>query len=520
MPEESYTLHISGEDFGNHKTHCLLPIRRGSGDPVERQRLSEEQFWELYAVSQSHLVRFARRICSDRMLAEDAVADAFVSVLKTIRKPGDSGPTRETFISYLRVCIRHEVARLSRRWSVEETNADVEAQLEGQQLVDHVDDRLTDVEVWDGDVAKRAFGALSDRDRALLLLTEVEKHPLAEVAQSQGMTAQAVAAATYRARDALRTNYLIEAVSEDPTCPNMRVDFLAAFARGKAPSVRRRKIEAHLDRCERCPDRLQKMLSYRVPVAVVAVLALGGGVVVSGNTSAPASAVEPIELEIESARILGAARVRGAAFVGGGALLLLLAGLVTWLLTASLSGSAGQAPGSSGSGLAGKGTSDAGNAPAKTGPDASDDTSAPGEASGDTSGDGSGSGTNGNGSGNDEQKSNEEEREKNKDDGLPPGVRSASWLTPPANYVAGGRDAKLLLAVEFDPDTEPSDYVVEVRVPSGVRVTRASAGCVIASNTVTCTPTSTMLNLRLFNFQFFTDLTADAALPDVSVMVL
>ncbi|QIM17486.1 hypothetical protein G7066_02365 [Leucobacter coleopterorum] len=92
-------------------------------------------------------------------------------------------------------------------------------------------------------------------------------------------------------------------------------------------------------------------------------------------------------------------------------------------------------------------------------------------------------------------------------------------MTPPSNYVAGGRDAKLLLAVEFDPDTEPSDYVVEVRVPSGVRVTRASAGCAIASDTVTCTPTSTMLNLRLFNFQFFTDLSADAALPGVSVRV-
>ncbi|QIM17822.1 sigma-70 family RNA polymerase sigma factor [Leucobacter coleopterorum] len=271
---------------------------------MERQRLNEEQFWELYAVSQPHLVRFARRLCSDRMLAEDAVADAFVSVLKTIRKDGDSGPTRETFISYMRVCVRHEVARLSRRLSVEETNTDVEAQLEGQQLVEHVDDRLNDVEVWDGDVAKRALDALSDRDRALLLLTEVEKRPLAEVAQSQGMTAQAVAAATYRARDALRTNYLIEAVSEEPSCPKMRVDFLAAFARGKAPSVRRRKIEAHLDECERCPGRLRKMISYRVPVAAVALLASVGGVVASGNASAPLRPWTPVNSKLRRQRFL------------------------------------------------------------------------------------------------------------------------------------------------------------------------------------------------------------------------
>ncbi|WP_244303207.1 hypothetical protein [Leucobacter coleopterorum] len=121
--------------------------------------------------------------------------------------------------------------------------------------------------------------------------------------------------------------------------------------------------------------------------------------------------MDPSELETEATKVLGAARLRSAAFVGGGALLLLLAGLVAWVLPASLSGSAGQTPGSSGSGLVGKGTSDAGNAPTKKNPDASDDTSSPGN----TSSDGSDSVSDGNGDGNDEQKNNE------KDDGLPPG---------------------------------------------------------------------------------------------------
>ncbi|QIK63722.1 sigma-70 family RNA polymerase sigma factor [Leucobacter viscericola] len=456
-------------------------------------------------------MKFAQRLCSDRMLAEDAVAEAFVSVLKTLRKPGDSGPTQETFISYLRVCIRHEVAQLSRRMSVEETNADIEAQLEGRQIADESGERLDDVDVWDSDVARRAFSDLPERDQSLLKLTEVDSKPLAEVANVHGMTAQAVAAATYRARDALRTNYLVEAVATDPACPKMRVDFLAAFARGKAPSVRRRKIEAHLKECDRCPARLKKMLSYRVPTMVVVLLASTAGVLGTGSGATRASAVSDGELALENTAIRRESLRRNIWQVGGGALVLVLAGVAAW--TMIFSGVQHTAGETTNSGTVTTGTDDPrGNGdPNNGGPDGPGQSADPFKESASGSASGKDDGSNGDNSDSD-----------GNDNGgggnnLPPGVRSASWLKPPANYVAGGRDAKLLLAVEFDPDTEPSNYLVEVQVPDGVKVTRASAGCTIDASTVVCAPTAEMLNLRLFNFQFFTDLSEDAGLPVVTV---
>ena len=126
-----------------------------------------------------------------------------------------------------------------------------------------------------------AFRALPERWRSVLWLTEVEGLPARDVAAVLGMSANAVAQLSMRARAGLRRNYLQAHVGNGVSrqC-KYTVDRLGAYVAGALARREIIKVERHLDGCEICAARLADLEDVGSTLrrfAVVPIpLALGG----------------------------------------------------------------------------------------------------------------------------------------------------------------------------------------------------------------------------------------------------
>ncbi len=100
---------------------------------------------------------------------------------------------------------------------------------------------------------------------------------------------------------------------------------------------------------------------------------------------------------------------------------------------------------------------------------------------------------------------------------LPPGVRSVNWRSVPNGYADGAAGVALLLSIVLDEKTAPSEYVIEVDVPAGVRLVNASASCSITPESAWCVPGREILELRDFNLQYIVDSDGSQELPSFSL---
>jgi choice-of-anchor C domain-containing protein len=100
----------------------------------------------------------------------------------------------------------------------------------------------------------RAFTALPERWRTVLWHTEVEGESPAQVAPLLGLSANGVAALAYRAREGLRTAYIQAHLSTAEVEKQCRAcaSKLASYLRDSVSPRARRRIEEHLDGCDRC----------------------------------------------------------------------------------------------------------------------------------------------------------------------------------------------------------------------------------------------------------------------------
>lgn len=177
--------------------HLLLLVRAGSADA----------FGALYARHAPAARRFAWRLTSSSTSADDLVADAFAAVLAAIG--GGNGP-RDGFRAYLFTAVRRHAQR---GWS---RNLPVPGGLDPTVLARR--EWVVEPEDGPGEVALAALQRLPERWRGALQMIEIEGRPLAEVADSLGLSPNATSALAYRARRGLRDAYL-QAVAEAEAAP-------------------------------------------------------------------------------------------------------------------------------------------------------------------------------------------------------------------------------------------------------------------------------------------------------------
>ena len=198
-----------------------------------------------------------------------------------------------------------------------------------------------------------AFKSLPERWQAVLWYTEVEKKSPKEIAPLLGLSANGVAALSYRAREALRQAYLQQHLSSaiDVNCLEANAQ-LGAFVRGGLNRREATRVDEHVRVCDKCAalvaeleDVNRGMRSIIAPLILGAlgIGALEGGLPIGGafGTGAcarvarrrpappdPAWAAEPQALARWnrrrrwrgwSAAALGAALTSGAAGPGASA---------------------------------------------------------------------------------------------------------------------------------------------------------------------------------------------------------
>jgi RNA polymerase sigma factor (sigma-70 family) len=242
----------------------------------------EAAFTELYVRHQPAAVGLAstyRRLGD----AEDLVNEAFERVLAAVRR--GVGPT-DAFRAYLFVTLRRLAAEHDERPA-------------GQPL-DNVPEPVVaeaaepEMARADRDIMNDAFESLPDRWQTVLWHSAVEGRGPRELALVLGVSAKAVAALAYRAREKLRQAYLQAHLlaSPHPECEPHR-SRLGAYVRGGLSRRDQASAKRHVGRCESCralvveltdvnPMLVRSLLPFflvgRTQVAALAAAGAAGGV--------------------------------------------------------------------------------------------------------------------------------------------------------------------------------------------------------------------------------------------------
>ena len=180
---------------------------------------------------------------------DDLVNEAFEKVFAAVRR--GSGPT-DAFRAYLLVTMRRLAADHSER-PKDESLEDVP-----EAVATAASEPPLDAE--DRDLITRAFESLPDRWQAVLWYTAVEgRHPR-ELAPLLGVSANAVSALAYRAREQLRQAFLQAHLQTwaRPQCEPHR-SLLGAYVREGQSRRERAATQRHLDRCPACQDLVAEL---------------------------------------------------------------------------------------------------------------------------------------------------------------------------------------------------------------------------------------------------------------------
>lgn len=276
---------------------------------------SERAFAELWRRHYTAGIRVARQFTT--LDADDVVSEAFTRIFAAARSGG--GPTGP-FRPYLYVTIRN----LASTWgaaSHDITVDDISAFEDPTAFADPAADAL------DRTLTARAFRSLPERWQTVLWYTEVEGMDPHEVAPILGMSANSVAALSYRAREGLRKAWLQAHVSDATASGECRwvLSKLADHARHSLGARDEDRITFHLATCAKCAiisDEVDEVGSRLASVLMPILLggAAGGTLLASLNSSSGAIAVDipPLpDLAALGAGVAGVTGVAGAAGLAG-----------------------------------------------------------------------------------------------------------------------------------------------------------------------------------------------------------
>jgi len=226
-------------------------------------------FAELWRRHYRSAARVARQFTSS-IDADDLVSEAYARIFQRVLAGG--GPTG-AFRPYLYTTIRN----LASSWGAasHDVQVDVIEEFEDERIPD-------DLASWalDRTLTAKAFRSLPDRWQTVLWYTEVEGMDPHEVAPLMGLTANGVAALSYRAREGLRTAWLQAHISNAGTSAECQWTMarLGDRARNGLTSREKDRVELHLLDCTKCAVISEEVEEVGSHLALVMVPLLLGGV--------------------------------------------------------------------------------------------------------------------------------------------------------------------------------------------------------------------------------------------------
>jgi RNA polymerase sigma factor, sigma-70 family len=283
---------------------------------IEHARSGDSRaFGELWRRHYRSAARVARQFTSS-IDADDLVSEAYARIYQRVLAGG--GPTG-AFRPYLYTTIRN----LASSWGA--ANRDVQVDM----IDDFEDDRIPDdPAAWalDRTLTARAFRTLPERWQTVLWYTEVEGMDPHEVAPLMGMTANGVAALSYRAREGLRKAWLQAHVSDavaEGEC-QWALSRLGEHARDSLSNRDRERLTAHLGGCSKCTIVSEEVDEVGSHLAMVMLPLLLGGVAggsLLASLSQSSAAVSASDLPIPDVPValetVAGSGVLAAPIVGG-----------------------------------------------------------------------------------------------------------------------------------------------------------------------------------------------------------
>ena len=275
-----------GKERGNshgEPSDAALVIMARAGD-----RGAFAQLWQRHARSG---LRVARQFTST-IDADDLVSEAYVRIYQRVLAGG--GPDG-AFRPYLYTTIRN----LASRWGGDRRDVNVD------DISDFEDPTAAEdpaTMALDRTLTVRAFRALPERWQSVLWYTEVEGMDPHEVAPILGLTANGVAALSYRAREGLRKAWLQAHVSNATASGECQwaIARLGDLARNGLTARERSRVNDHLASCARCLIISEEVDEVGSRLALVLLPLLLGGIASGGllasqslPTSATAAALTP-----------------------------------------------------------------------------------------------------------------------------------------------------------------------------------------------------------------------------------
>lgn len=212
---------------------------------LDRSRAGDRQaFADLWRRHAPYAVRYARSLGPPRPDPEDVVGEAFIRIMRTLW--AGNGP-RNRLRPYLFTTIRNTRNTMLDRMP---PTAPIHELDRLPSTVGTVDERR----MTDDAAITSAFRSLSERWQQALWLSEVEEMPPRSVADVLGLTANSVAALTYRARGALRSGWIRAQVRDPPSDATHEeiVDTLTAYVGNEMADTARSRVQRHLASCEFC----------------------------------------------------------------------------------------------------------------------------------------------------------------------------------------------------------------------------------------------------------------------------
>jgi large repetitive protein len=287
---------------------------------IEQARGGDEAaFTELYVRHQPAALRLARtyRRFGD---PDELVNGAFERVLSVIKR--GAGPT-ESFRAYLFVTLR--------RFAAEKATKAEEGSL------DDVPDPIAEaadspaLEQADRVLVSQAFESLPERWQAVLWHTAVEGQQPTELAGALGVSANAAAAMSYRAREKLRQAYLQAHLLASPAPEHEPFrSQLGAYVRGGLSARDTAAVEKHLDGCESCRAVVAELedVNRTLARAVLPLFLLVGGGELGGALVGGAAVGGAAAGDGKATRLLGKARHVAPAVGSTVAIVAVIAGMV------------------------------------------------------------------------------------------------------------------------------------------------------------------------------------------------
>lgn len=311
-------------------TDSASPHGRSDADLIASVRAGRiEEYGALYERHVKAATRLARQwYPMDRVTADEVVAEAFATVLDTLREgKGPDSAFRVYLLSTVRATAADRVrgAKPIGGATLSPTPAESErtsptgyetsfppsavpstpSSASPASPQASPDLAFGDREHLERSLIARAFSRLPERWQAVLWHTVIEQESPSDIAPLLGLSPNTVSALAYRAREALRQECLRAHLAETSAhrC-RATASKLGVWARDGLSLRERAQVEQHLDHCARCRALADELADVNASLrGVVALLVLGGaafgylaatgGVASAVTTGSPAAVTGP-----------------------------------------------------------------------------------------------------------------------------------------------------------------------------------------------------------------------------------